>query len=119
MTSKGKIIDCYEEEGCSLHLEIFGSGGVHAPVYSSESAVGVVIATGNIGSTLSLNGESKALYVSRDGGLTFKSTHTGNYIYDIGDHGALIIAAKMNTPTNEIEFTWDYGTTWDTLVISE
>lgn len=95
-TSKGKIIDCYEEDGCSLHMEIYSTNGKHAPVYASESAVGVVIGTGNIGSTLSTNADEKNLYVSRDGGLTFRSTHTGNYIYDIGDHGALILAAKLN-----------------------
>jgi len=93
--------------------------GTHAPVYSVESAVGIVIGTGNLGSTLTQNQVEKALYISHDGGLTFKSTHSGNYIYDIGDHGALIIAAKMNEPTNEVEFTWDQGTTWDKVKLSE
>ena len=36
----------------------------------------------------------------------------GNYIYDMGDHGALIIAAKVREPTSVIEFTWDFGSTW-------
>lgn len=88
-------------------------------MYSSESATGVIIGTGNVGSTLTENNLNKALYVSRDGGMTFKSTHSGNYIYDIGDHGALIIAAKMNEPTSEVEFTWDYGKTWDTVKVTE
>jgi hypothetical protein len=79
----------------------------------------VVIGTGNVGSTLSENFVDKALYVSRDGGLTFKSTHSGNYIYDIGDHGALLIASKMNEPTSFIEFSWDFGKTWDTYKFSE
>jgi hypothetical protein len=43
----------------------------------------------------------------------------GSYIYEIGDHGALIVIAKKNTPTNLIEFSWDEGLTWETLVISE
>ena len=34
-TSKGKVIDCDEEDGCSLNLEIFATQGSHAPVYSS------------------------------------------------------------------------------------
>lgn len=118
-TSKGKVIDCYEEEGCTLNLELFSTGGAHAPAYSSASAVGVVIGTGNVGSTLTDNQVQKALYISRDGGLNFKSTHSGNYIYDIGDHGALIIAAKMNEPTTEVEFTWDYGKTWDKVKVSD
>ena len=56
--------------------------------------------------------------MSRDGGVTFTSTHTGNYIYDIGDHGALIVACKVGEPATEIEFTWDYGKTWKKVKIS-
>ena len=78
-----------------------------------------MIGTGNIGSTLAENYVDKNLYVSRDGGLTFKSTHSGNYIYDIGDHGAILIASKMNEYTNEIEFSWDYGKTWSSYKFSE
>lgn len=48
-THTGKIIDCYEEDGCNLHLEIYSTQGAHAPLYASESAVGVAIGTGNIG----------------------------------------------------------------------
>ena len=49
VTSKGKPIDCYLEDDCSLHLEIFSHQGELAPVYSTESATGVVLGTGNLG----------------------------------------------------------------------
>ena len=65
------------------------------------------------------NDSPKNLYISRDGGLTWKSTKPGNYIYEIGDHGALIVIAKKNQPTTEIEFSWDEGLTWETLKISD
>jgi hypothetical protein len=68
-------------------------------VYSSEQAVGIIIGTGNLGQNLSENNVQKNLYISRDGGLTWKSTHSGNYVYDIGDHGALIVAAKTDGAT--------------------
>ena len=32
--SKGRKIDCYIEEGCSLNLEIYSSNGLFAPPYS-------------------------------------------------------------------------------------
>jgi len=54
-TSKGKDIDCYQEDNCSLHLEIYTSMGNHSPVYSAESSIGVVIGTGNLGKYLSDN----------------------------------------------------------------
>jgi len=118
-TTKGKIIDCDSGDGCQLNLEIYSSAGAHAPVYSSESATGVVIATGNLGPTLTENDIGKNLYISRDGGLSWKSVKEGNYIYDIGDHGALILAAKINQATTQVEFTWDFGQTWETMQISD
>jgi len=42
----------------------------------------------------------------------------GNYIYDIADHGALIVASKLAEPTKSIEFTWDYGKTWESVNIA-
>ena len=75
--------------------------------------------TGNLGKKLSANGSQKNLYLSRDGGLTWKSTRPGSYIYEIGDHGAIIVIAKKGEPTTEIEFSWDEGITWQSLTISE
>jgi len=43
----------------------------------------------------------------------------GVHIYEIGDHGAIIVIAKKRQPTNYIEFSWDEGQTWEKLVISE
>lgn len=70
-TSKGKSIECYTEDDCSLHLEIYSSMGELSPVYSSENAVGIVLGTGNLGANLTPNGHSKNLYLSRDGGLNW------------------------------------------------
>ena len=78
-----------------------------------------MLATGNLGRRLTSNDSPKNLYISRDGGLTWKSTKPGSYIYEIGDHGALIVIAKKNQPTTDIEFSWDEGLTWETLKISD
>ena len=53
-----------------------------------------MLATGNLGKRLTSNDSPKNLYISRDGGLTWKSTKPGSYIYEIGDHGAIIVIAK-------------------------
>ena len=90
-----------------------------APVYSTENAVGIVLATGNTGKRLTENNSVKHLFLSRDGGLNWKSVRKGTYIYEIGDHGAIIVIAKKRDPTNYIEFSWDEGDTWEKLVISE
>jgi len=115
----GKKAACYIEDGCSLHLEIYSHKGELAPVYSSEKAVGIVLGTGNLGTRLTGNDAQKALFMSRDGGLTWSTIRMGTHIYEIGDHGALILIAKKNEPVNYIEFTWDEGTSWEKLQISE
>lgn len=116
---RGKKTACYIEDGCSLHLEIYSHMGELAPVYSSEKAVGLVLGTGNMGAKLTENDSQKSLYLSRDGGLTWRTIRIGVHIYEIGDHGALIVIAQKNTPTNFIEFSWDEGESWDQLVISD
>jgi len=119
VTSKGKAIDCYVEDNCSLHLEIYSHQGELAPVYSTSSSIGVVLGTGNLGKKLTGNDSAKNLYISRDGGLTWRSVKPGVYIYEIGDHGSIIAIAKKGVATTEIEFSWDEGMTWTSLKISE
>jgi len=34
--------------------------------------------------------------MSRDGGLTWRTVRMGVHIYEIGDHGALIVIARKN-----------------------
>lgn len=119
VTSQGKPIQCSVEDDCSLHLEIYSHQGELAPVYSTETAVGIVVATGNLGKRLTPNDQAKNLYISRDGGLNWRSVRPGSYIYEIGDHGAIIVIAKKNEPIDSIEFTWDEGLTWETLKITD
>merc|ERR1740139_1968778 len=119
VSMRGKKTACYIEDGCSLHLEIYSHMGELAPVYSTEKAVGLVLGTGNMGPRLTDNDSQKSLYLSRDGGLTWRSIRPGVHIYEIGDHGALIVIAQKNTPTTEIHFSWDEGESWDSLTISE
>lgn len=41
------------------------------------------------------------------------------HIYEIGDHGSIIVIAKKNVATREIEFSWDEGESWDKLTLSD
>jgi len=93
--------------------------GQLAPVYSSENAIGIVLGTGNIGSRLTDNNSKKGLFLSRDGGLNWKQIRDGSHIYEIGDHGAIVVISKKGQPTNFIEFSWDEGDSWEKLTISD
>lgn len=115
----GKSGHCFIEDGCSLHLEIYSHMGQLAPVYSSENAIGLVLGTGNIGQRLTDNNAKKSLYMSRDGGLNWRHIREGSHIYEIGDHGALVVIARKGIETKFIEFSWDEGETWEKLQIAE
>ena len=89
------------------------------PVYSTQSAVGLILATGNTGSKLSDQDRDKSLYISRDGGIEWKLSKTGNWIYEIGDHGAIIVIARKNSPTKTLQFSLDEGITWQSFNIAD
>jgi hypothetical protein len=101
VNSDGKKLNCYVDEGCSLHLQIYSHDGVFAPPYSQDSAVGLILAVGNLGERLDRQLTDRiSTYLSRDGGLNWSEIHKGPYIYEIGDHGGLIVLAKHGVPTN-------------------
>ncbi len=51
--STGKKIVCDVSQGCSLHLHSVSSKMNYGPFYSTETAVGLIIGTGNVGKFLS------------------------------------------------------------------
>lgn len=77
------------------------------------------MATGNLGKRLTGTESPKNLYISRDGGTKWRSVKPGSWIYEIGDHGSLIVVAKKNEPTTELEFSLDEGLMWHVVKISE
>lgn len=51
--------------------------------------------------------------------MSWFEVRKGAYIYEIGDHGALIVMGDDQKETTEIHFTWNEGITWETLKISD
>jgi hypothetical protein len=113
--SEGKKYDC--EGDCYLNLH--GISGEYPPFYSVESAAGIIIANGNVGKYLSHEIEGTNTYLSRDGGLNWFEIRKGSHIYEIGDHGALIVIADNKNPTNTVYYSWDEGLSFQDLRISD
>jgi hypothetical protein len=87
-----------------------------APPYSQDSAVGLILAIGNTGYKLDKAVNDKMnTYLSRDGGLNWAEVRKGPYIYELGDHGGLVVMAKHNEPTKEILYSFNEGKTWHEL----
>lgn len=66
----------------------------YGPVYSDKNAVGVMIGTGGTGKYLPTRQDEINTYFSRDGGLTWDEIAKGSHIYELGDHGGLIVMAN-------------------------
>jgi len=92
---RGKSTDCFLEDGCSLHLNMYSNNDqTYAPPYSQESAIGIVMAVGNLGDKVDFErGSKKGTFLSRDGGLTWAEIAKIPLIYEFGDHGGLLVAA--------------------------
>lgn len=118
--SEGNKIDCYLEEGCSLNIEVYSSNGNFAPPYSQESSIGIIMAVGSTGYELERKHGAKVnTYLSRDGGLNWQEVKKGSHIYEVGDHGGLIVMAKNNELTKEVIYSYNEGLTWHTLELSD
>jgi hypothetical protein len=111
-----KKYDCDSHSSCYLNLH--GVTGDYATFYSVQSAAGIVIGNGNVGKFLTNNPEEISTFLSRDGGLSWFEVRKGSHIYEIGDHGALIVIADDQNPTDTVYYTWDEGITWQEIKIS-
>ena len=113
--STGKKYEC--EGQCYLNLH--GPSSNYPPFYSVDSAVGVIVANGNIGHYLSHDSSETNTFLTRDGGITWIEIKKGSHIYEIGDHGGLIILADNMNPTNTLYYSWDEGLSFQDLKISD
>ena len=111
--SEGKRIIC--EGDCYLHLHSVTSP--YSQVYSTENAIGIVMATGNVGRYLSYKEDELNTYLSRDGGLTWIEVKKGEFIYEMGDHGAIIVMADSQKATDTLYFSWNEGLTWEQMIL--
>ena len=73
---------------CKLHLSQKLSSKFPStrsiPIMSSSSAIGVIIASGNMGKTL---GVKNNVFVSADAGLSWHQILKGSHYFNMGDHG--------------------------------
>eukprot|EP01119_Soliformovum_irregulare_P020788 TRINITY_DN678_c0_g1_i1.p1 TRINITY_DN678_c0_g1~~TRINITY_DN678_c0_g1_i1.p1 ORF type:complete len:774 (-),score=177.48 TRINITY_DN678_c0_g1_i1:106-2427(-) len=110
--SQGNPIVCTGID-CALHLHCYVGyiTNLIGPFYSVEQSPGLVIANGNVGSYLSQQREETNTFISRDGGANWIEVMKGPTIYEIGDHGGIIVMAPLGVSTQYAYFTLDFGKT--------
>lgn len=98
-------------EQCSLHLHGYTERRDARDTYSSASAVGLMIATGNVGEFLGPKKEANT-FATRDGGVTWQMVAPGNWMWEYGDQGSIIVIVKEDIPTNNVLYSLNEGRDW-------
>ena len=106
---KNKKIIC--DEICFLNLHLNSSENV-TQLYSIDKMGGFVISQGNIGNFLDNKKENNYLFSTFDGGRTWQEIKKGEFIYELGDYGYIILLSKKNVKINELEYSLDKGKTF-------
>lgn len=116
---KGAKLPCSDDKiGCSLNLhgrsEITWSG----PIFSAESAPGIMMGLGNYGPQL-LSYAMSNTYLSRDGGHNWMQVLTGPHIFEFGDSGGLVVAVPDGEATNSLKYSINNGQDWNAYTFNE
>ncbi|KAH3868410.1 hypothetical protein DPMN_031557, partial [Dreissena polymorpha] len=113
--SYGQNVNCSLNNNCSLHLtQLFDrlyAGSRTTPLVSSDSAPGIIIGSGNVGSKIHVD-ESVGIFLSTDAGFSWNQVLLGKHLFNLADHGALLVAVKSGDVTNSIVYSTDNGETW-------
>lgn len=105
--SKGSVYECVaKKEKCYLNLS--GITSDKHNIVSKRKAIGLILANGNVGTKLN-NGKENDLFMSRDGGFSWTEIIKGEHVFNIGDHGGIIVIAPKHSVTNTIQYSLDEG----------
>ncbi|EDV22898.1 uncharacterized protein TRIADDRAFT_58580 [Trichoplax adhaerens] len=109
----GNSINCIAPS-CSLHLQFYS----RYSFYSSSTSPGLVIGFGNWGSYFGQRLSS--MFISDDGGYTWKEMPFRNAYFTALDHGSVIVAAGYDEIASGtfISYSCDGGSSWKKLTFS-
>ncbi|XP_047430952.1 sortilin [Mugil cephalus] len=122
--NKPDNVDCEDPaKSCNLHIHGEHSrnkGIVPMLALSEPTAVGLVIAHGTVGDSLSLS-QHPDVFVSSDGGYNWRGTLRGPHYYSILDSGGLIVAVEDHHEgqVKTIKFSTDEGRCWKSYNFTE
>lgn len=99
--------------GCNLHLHNILERPDLRMTLTSPSALGFMLATGNVGRELLPYNECDT-FLTRDGGFTWEEVHKSTHKWEYGDHGSIIVMVDDQHATDSLLYTLDQGLTWET-----
>jgi hypothetical protein len=117
--SEGKPYECKgkDKSECSLHLHGYTERVDPRETYSSPTAVGFMMGVGNVGKSLGTIGEAST-FMTTDAGVTWKEIKKGNYAWEFGDQGSVIVLVHRGKDTKDLYYSLDAGETWNSYEFS-
>ena len=99
--------------GCTLHIHSYTERSDKSATFSSPSAVGLMMAVGNVGEyLLSKSDDATDTFITRDAGISWHSVKKGSHLWEYGDQGSIIVIVPESTPTKVVFYSLDEGATW-------
>jgi hypothetical protein len=112
MDSESKRYECTGPlDKCSLNLHHFTERSDPRHTFSSGSAIGLMMGVGNVGSALK-GFEDGDTFLTTDGGLNWKEVRKGQYLWEYGDQGSIIVIVDRAQPTDKVLYTLNEGSMW-------
>lgn len=100
-----------EPEKCSLHLHGYTERDDPRDTFSSPSAVGLMMAVGNVGEYLGYKKDANT-FITSDGGITWDMVDEGVWMWEYGDQGSIITIVKQGEPVTEVRYSLNEGKDW-------
>ncbi|ANB12962.1 Pep1p [Sugiyamaella lignohabitans] len=117
--SNGDSYDCSGSlDECSLNLHGYTEREDYRDSYSSDSAVGLMIAVGNVGKSLTDKKDGNT-FLTRDGGITWKEIRKGAFMWEFGDSGSIITIVNGHDSTNVLYYSLNEGASWNEYKFSD
>lgn len=101
-----------KKEKCSLHLHGYTERKDPRDTFSSGSAIGLMMGVGNVGEFLGSKKDADT-FLTRDAGLTWNRIAEGNWMWEYGDQGSILVIVKEDEQTDYVLYSLDEGASWE------
>ncbi|KAL3494177.1 hypothetical protein BJX62DRAFT_198701 [Aspergillus germanicus] len=121
--ANGEKFSCSVKPGegtpeCALHLHGYTERADFRDTFSSGSAIGLMIAQGNVGDHLTKKDEADT-FMTSDGGISWKFVKKGRYMWEFGDSGSVLVIVSEVDSTKVLYYSTDEGKSWKEYEFSE
>eukprot|EP01063_Lacrimia_lanifica_P026390 TRINITY_DN354_c1_g2_i1.p1 TRINITY_DN354_c1_g2~~TRINITY_DN354_c1_g2_i1.p1 ORF type:complete len:877 (+),score=244.99 TRINITY_DN354_c1_g2_i1:64-2694(+) len=106
---------------CYLNLHDMASTSAHVPKLMSKfTSPGVIVGAGNVGDSLDITGEAMDMYLTVDGGESWRKILDGAWSVDWTNYGGLMVACRMeNITVQTVRYSRDMGLTWHDMKFTD